>query len=79
MMLFGIIKHVYSESSVCTLYIEIKQLLTKISFGQSVTKNALFFLSGAPTYHNFTTAEARGSSLLMCVWDFPFSIPPHFY
>ena len=47
---------IYSESSFNTLYIEIKhKCFKKNSFGQNKRyKNALFFLSRAPTHHSFT-------------------------
>ena len=45
------------------------------------TKNALFFLSRAPTHHCFTfnfdsymSRNTRFVSLKLCVWDFAFSI-----
>ena len=39
----------------------------------NVTKNALFFLSRAPTH-----TQGQGLSLKICVWDFPLSIPSRF-
>ena len=49
------------------------------------TKNALFFLSQAPTRHSFTFnlqflyELKRKVRLSKTVWDFPFSIPFRFY
>ena len=50
-------KYVYSESVFNTLYIEIKHKCKKKkipSYKINGTKNALFFLSRAPTHHSFT-------------------------
>ena len=47
--------YVYSESVFNTPYIEIKQMLKKFPWDKiNGTKNALFFLSRAPTHHSFT-------------------------
>ena len=52
---FDIQKYVYSESVFNTLYIEVKQMLKKFPLDKiSVTKNAHFFLSRAPTHHYLT-------------------------
>ena len=54
-MFFDIYKYVYSESVFNTLYIEITQMLKKFSSDKvNGTKNALLFLSRAPTHHSFT-------------------------
>ena len=55
-MFFDILKYVYSESVFNTLYIEIKHKSLKKfpSDKTNGTKNALFFLSRAPTRHSFT-------------------------
>ena len=51
----------------------------------NVTKNALFYLSRAPTHHSFTfnlqfLQELKHRDLLSkTVEDFPFSIPFRFY
>ena len=48
-------KYVYFESVFNTLYIEIEKNVKKIpSHKMNGTKNALFFLSQAPTHHSFT-------------------------
>ena len=45
----------YSESVFNSLYIEIKQIFKNFHSDKiSGTKNALFFLSRAPTHHSFT-------------------------
>ena len=64
-----------------------KQMLKKFPSDKiNVTKNALIFLSRAPTHPSFTfklqflyELKAQGLSLKKCVWDFLFSIPPCFY
>ena len=54
-MFFDIEKYKSSESLFSTLYNEIKKMLKKFPLEKiNVTKNALFFLSRAPTYHSFT-------------------------
>ena len=84
-MFFDIYKYVYSESVFNTLYIEITQMLKKFSSDKiSGTKNALLFLSRAPTHHSFTfnlrfLYELKHNvRLSKTVWDFPFSILFHF-
>ena len=54
-MFFDLQKYLYSESVLNTLYIEIKTNFKKfLSDKINGTKNALFFLSQAPTQHSFT-------------------------
>ena len=49
------LKYIYSESLLNTLNNEITQRLKKIPLDKiNVTKNALRFLSRAPTHHSFT-------------------------
>ena len=51
----------------------------------SVTKNALFFISRAPTHHSFTFNSQfpyelkHKNRLSKSVWDFSFLIPSRFY
>ena len=49
-------KSIYSESLFNTLYIDVKPKCEKnfLQAKQTGTKNALFFLSRAPTHHSFT-------------------------
>ena len=47
--LFDISKYICSESLFSTLYIEVEH-----KYGITLHKNALFFLSRAPTHHSFT-------------------------
>ena len=80
-MFFDMLKYVYSESVLN------KQMLKKFSWDKiKSTENALFFLSRASTYHNFTfnllflCALERKVRLSTILWvDFPFSIPFRFY
>ena len=54
-MFFDMLKYVYSEIVFNTLYIKIKHIrIVHMSKKINSTKNALFFLSGAPTHHSFT-------------------------
>ena len=55
-MFFDMQKYVYSESVFNTLYSERKHKMLKKLPSDEIdgTKNALFFLSRAPTHHSFT-------------------------
>ena len=81
-MFFDMQKYVYSESVFNTLYSERKHKMLKKLPSDEIdgTKNALFFLSRAPTHHSFTFNLRFLYELKHKVHvSNPFSILFHFY